>query len=32
MNKNEGQNLLVIGAPEYDADAYHLSGFLAPTL
>jgi Xaa-Pro aminopeptidase len=30
MNKDEGQNLLVIGAPEYDADSYHLSGFLAP--
>jgi Xaa-Pro aminopeptidase len=30
MNKEEGQNLLVIGAPEHDADAYHLSGFLAP--
>jgi Xaa-Pro aminopeptidase len=30
VNKDEGQNLLVIGAPEHDADAYHLSGFLAP--
>jgi Xaa-Pro aminopeptidase len=30
MNKDEGQNLLVIGAPEHDANAYHLSGFLAP--
>src|SRR5215212_2318234 len=30
MIKDEGQNLLVIGAPEHDADAYHLSGFLAP--
>ena len=30
MHKDEGQNLLVIGAPEHDADAYHLSGFLAP--
>src|SRR3712207_3978672 len=30
MNNDEGQNLLVIGAPEHDADAYHLSGFLAP--
>ena len=30
MNKDEGRNLLVIGAPEHDADAYHLSGFLAP--
>src|ERR671915_825434 len=28
--KDEGQNLLVIGAPEHDADTYHLSGFLAP--
>ncbi|HET7269969.1 MAG TPA: Xaa-Pro peptidase family protein [Rubrobacter sp.] len=30
MKEDEGQNLLVIGAPEHDADAYHLSGFLAP--
>ena len=30
MNKDEGQNLLIIGAPEHDANAYHLSGFLAP--
>ncbi|MDQ3862488.1 MAG: hypothetical protein M3317_03115, partial [Actinomycetota bacterium] len=30
MNRDEGHNLLVIGAPERDADAYHLSGFLAP--
>ena len=30
MIKDEGRNLLVIGAPEHDADAYHLSGFLAP--
>jgi len=30
MNKDEGQNLLVIGAPEHDANAYHLSEFLAP--
>jgi len=30
MSKDEEQNLLVIGAPEHDADAYHLSGFLAP--
>src|SRR5215203_1822658 len=30
MSKDEGQNLLVIGTPEHDADAYHLSGFLAP--
>jgi Xaa-Pro aminopeptidase len=28
--KDEEQNLLVIGAPEHNADAYHLSGFLAP--
>ena len=28
--KDEGRNLLVIGAPVHDADAYHLSGFLAP--
>ncbi len=30
MNDGEDRNLLVIGAPEHDADAYHLSGFLAP--
>jgi Xaa-Pro aminopeptidase len=30
MSENEERNLLVIGAPEHDADAYHLSGFLAP--
>jgi Xaa-Pro aminopeptidase len=30
MKEDEGQNLLVIGAPERDADAYYLSGFLAP--
>ena len=30
MDKDEGQGLLVIGAPEHNADAYHLSGFLAP--
>jgi Xaa-Pro aminopeptidase len=30
MIKDEGRNLLVIGAPEHNADAYHLSGFLAP--
>src|ERR671916_854246 len=30
MIKYEEQNLLVIGAPEHDADTYHLSGFLAP--
>jgi len=29
MTEN-GRNLLVIGAPEHDADAYHISGFLAP--
>ncbi len=28
--EDEGRNLLVIGAPEHDADTYHLSGFLAP--
>ncbi len=27
---DDGRNLLVIGAPEHDAHAYHLSGFLAP--
>jgi len=27
---DDGRNLLVIGAPEHDASAYHLSGFLAP--
>jgi Xaa-Pro aminopeptidase len=27
---DDSRNLLVIGAPEHDADAYHLSGFLAP--
>jgi len=31
MDKVE-QTLLVIGAPEHDAAAYHLSGFLAPDL
>jgi Xaa-Pro aminopeptidase len=30
MDNKEEQTLLVIGAPEYDAVAYHLSGFLAP--
>ena len=30
MNEDEGRTLLVIGAPEHDADAYQLSGFLAP--
>src|SRR5215210_6385882 len=30
MKVDEGRSLLVIGAPEHDADAYHLSGFLAP--
>ena len=27
---NDPQTLLIIGAPEHDAAAYHLSGFLAP--
>ena len=27
---DDGRNLLVIGAPEHDAYAYHLSGFMAP--
>ncbi len=30
MGEHEERNLLVIGAPEHDADAYRLSGFLAP--
>ena len=30
MNGGTERNLLVIGAPQHDADAYHLSGFLAP--
>jgi Xaa-Pro aminopeptidase len=30
MSEHEERNLLVIGTPEHDADAYHLSGFLAP--
>src|SRR5215218_4832292 len=30
MENNAEQTLLVIGAPEHDAAAYHLSGFLAP--
>src|SRR5215208_983654 len=30
MIKDEEQNLLVIGAPDHNADAYHLSVFLAP--
>ena len=30
MNKDDRQTLLVIGAPQHDAAAYHLSGFLAP--
>jgi Xaa-Pro aminopeptidase len=30
MNEDEGRSLLVIGAPEHNADVYHLSGFLAP--
>jgi Xaa-Pro aminopeptidase len=29
-NTNDPQTLLIIGAPENDAAAYHLSGFLAP--
>jgi Xaa-Pro aminopeptidase len=29
-NGKDPQTLLVIGAPEHDAAAYHLSGFLAP--
>lgn len=29
-SNNDPQTLLVIGAPEHDAAAYHLSGFLAP--
>ena len=29
-NGKDSQTLLVIGAPEHDAAAYHLSGFLAP--
>lgn len=30
MDKREHRALLVIGAPQHDAAAYHLSGFLAP--
>src|SRR3712207_8110990 len=30
MERVEGRTLLVIGAPQHDASAYHLSGFLAP--
>ncbi len=30
MNQADSQTLLVIGAPEHDAAAHHLSGFLAP--
>ena len=30
MSEHDERNLLVIGTPEHDADAYHLSGFLAP--
>jgi Xaa-Pro aminopeptidase len=30
MDREDGQTLLVIGAPQHDATAYHLSGFLAP--
>jgi Xaa-Pro aminopeptidase len=30
MDSKVEQTLLVIGAPEHDATAYHLSGFLAP--
>lgn len=30
MEHGEGRTLLVIAAPQHDADAYHLSGFLAP--
>ncbi len=30
MDSKNSQTLLVIGAPEHDATAYHLSGFLAP--
>ena len=29
-NTDDPQTLLIIGAPEHDAAAYHLSGFLAP--
>ena len=30
MESNDGRTLLVISAPQHDAAAYHLSGFLAP--
>jgi Xaa-Pro aminopeptidase len=30
MDNEDRRTLLVIGAPEHDATAYHLSGFLAP--
>jgi Xaa-Pro aminopeptidase len=30
MSSEDGQTLLVIGAPQHDASAYHLAGFLAP--
>ena len=30
MNSGAERTLLVIAAPQHDADAYHLSGFLAP--
>ncbi|MCA1688297.1 MAG: Xaa-Pro peptidase family protein [Actinobacteria bacterium] len=30
MDREDGRTLLVIGAPQHDATAYHLSGFLAP--
>jgi Xaa-Pro aminopeptidase len=30
MERGEGRTLLVISAPQHDAAAYHLSGFLAP--
>jgi Xaa-Pro aminopeptidase len=30
MEKENGRTLLVISAPQHDAAAYHLSGFLAP--
>src|ERR671917_298714 len=30
MDTEDQRTLLVIGAPQHDATAYHLSGFLAP--
>jgi Xaa-Pro aminopeptidase len=30
MDRDDQRTLLVIGAPQHDATAYHLSGFLAP--